>query len=122
MLVLKTATFQLTVAACYCNVPSSGSTFVCNAMIATQAARRAGASAGCGSWKLVSSDDDTQQRAPTSPRVSLRAHIGADFHSSVLANAPGEKLLIMRRPVGNWTCHTISRLFLHRKLHLFLGK
>jgi len=29
--------------------------------------------------------------------------IGADFHGAVVATAPGEKLLIGRRPVRNWT-------------------
>jgi len=43
--------------------------------------------------------------------------IGADFHKAMVATAPGEKLLIERRPV-----RTISSLFLRRKLHLFLGK
>jgi len=28
---------------------------------------------------------------------------GADFHSAVVATAPGEKLLAGRRPVRNWT-------------------
>jgi len=29
--------------------------------------------------------------------------IGADFHRAMVATAPGEKLLIGRRPVKNWT-------------------
>jgi len=37
--------------------------------------------------------------------------IGTDFHRAVVATASGEKLLIGRRPVGNWTRRTISRLF-----------
>jgi len=28
---------------------------------------------------------------------------GADFHTAVVATAPGEKLLIGRRPVRDWT-------------------
>ena len=40
----------------------------------------------------------------------------------MVATAPGEKLLIGRYPVRNWTHRMISRLFLCRKLHLFLGK
>jgi len=40
----------------------------------------------------------------------------------MVATAPGEKLLIGRRPVRNWTRRTISSLFLCGKLHLFLGK
>jgi len=40
----------------------------------------------------------------------------------MVATAPGEKLLIGRRPVRNWTRRTTSSLFLCRKLHLFLGK
>jgi len=39
-----------------------------------------------------------------------------------VATAAGEKLLIGRRPVTNWTRRTISSLFLCRKLRLFLGK
>jgi len=52
----------------------------------------------------------------------LSIAIGADFHRAMQATAPAEKLLIGRRPVSNWTRHTISGLFLCRKLHLFLGK
>ena len=52
----------------------------------------------------------------------MRWHIGADFHRAMVATAPGEKLLIGRRPVRNWTRRKISSLFLCRKLHLFLGK
>ena len=37
--------------------------------------------------------------------------IGADFHSAMVATAPGEKLLICRRPRRNWTRRTISSLF-----------
>jgi len=48
--------------------------------------------------------------------------IGADFHRAMVATAQGEKLLIGRRPVRNWTSRTISSLFLCRKLHLFLGQ
>jgi len=49
--------------------------------------------------------------------------IGADFHRTMVATAPGEKLLIARRrPVRNWTRRTIPSLFLCIKLHLFLGK
>ena len=51
----------------------------------------------------------------------------------MVATAPGEKLLIRRRPVRKWTqqhwqstiqmvTRTISSYFLCRKLHLFLGK
>jgi len=40
----------------------------------------------------------------------------------MVATAPGEKLLIGRRPVRHWTRRTISSLFLCGKLHLFLGK
>jgi len=49
-------------------------------------------------------------------------HIGADFHRAMVATAAGEKLLIGRRPVRNWTRRTISSLFSCRKLHLFLEK
>jgi len=49
-------------------------------------------------------------------------HRRADFHRAMVATAPGEKLLIGRRPVRNWTGRTISSLFVGRKLHLFLGK
>jgi len=45
--------------------------------------------------------------------------IGADFHWAMVATAPGEKLLIGRRPVRNWTRRSISSLFLCRKLHFF---
>jgi len=38
------------------------------------------------------------------------------------ATAAGEKLLIGRRPVRNWTRRTISSSFSCRKLHLFLEK
>jgi len=48
--------------------------------------------------------------------------IGADFLGAIVVTAPGEKLLIGRRPVRNWTRRTLSSLFLCRKLHLFLGK
>ena len=44
------------------------------------------------------------------------------FHRAMVATVPGDKLLIGRRPVRNWTRRTISSLFLCRKLHLFLGK
>jgi len=47
---------------------------------------------------------------------------GSDFHSAMVATAPGEKLLITRRPVRKWNRRTISSLFLCRKLHLFSGK
>ena len=40
----------------------------------------------------------------------------------MVSTAAREKLLIGRRPVGNWTRRTISSLLLCRKLHLFLGK
>jgi len=50
------------------------------------------------------------------------SHIGADFPRAMVVTAPGEKLLIGRRPVRNWTRRTIASLFLRRKLHLFLGK
>jgi len=50
------------------------------------------------------------------------SHIGADFPRAMVVTAPGEKLLIGRRPVRNWTRCTIASLFLCRKLHLFLGK
>ena len=36
---------------------------------------------------------------------------GADFRMAVVATAPGEKLLVGRRPVRNWTRCTISSLF-----------
>jgi len=39
----------------------------------------------------------------------------------MVATAPGETLLIGRRPVRTLTRRTISSLFLCRKLHLFLG-
>jgi len=42
--------------------------------------------------------------------------IGTDFHTAMVATAPGEKLLTGRRPVRNWSP------FLCRKLHLFVGK
>jgi len=48
--------------------------------------------------------------------------IGADFYKAMVANAPGEKLLIGRRPVRNWTRRTISSLILCRKLHLSFEK
>ena len=72
--------------------------------------------------------------------------IGVDFHRAMMVIVPGEKLLIVRRPVRNWTqlqffprftvdsrviidvidvmiCSLQSvNLFLCRKLHLFLGK
>jgi len=48
--------------------------------------------------------------------------IGADFLGAMVATAPGEKFLIGRCPVRNWTRRTLSSLFLCRKLHLFLGK
>jgi len=38
--------------------------------------------------------------------------IGADFHGAIMATAPGEKLLIGRRPVRSWTRCMISSLFL----------
>ena len=41
-------------------------------------------------------------------------------HRATVATAPGENLLIGRRPVRTWTRRTISVLC--RKLHLFLGK
>ena len=47
---------------------------------------------------------------------------GADFRRAMVATAPGEKLLIGRRPMRNWTRRTISSLFLCRKLHPFLAK
>jgi len=40
----------------------------------------------------------------------------------MVATVPGAKLLVGRRPVRNWTRHTISSLFLCRKLNLFLEK
>jgi len=40
----------------------------------------------------------------------------------MVATAPRESLLIGRRYARNWTCRTISSLFLCRKLHFFLGK
>ena len=43
--------------------------------------------------------------APTDQRT------GADFRMAVVATAPGEKLLVGRRPVRNWTRCTISSLF-----------
>jgi len=43
--------------------------------------------------------------------------VGADFHSAMVATAPGEKLLIGRRPVRSWTRRTICR-----KSHSFSGK
>jgi len=46
---------------------------------------------------------------------------GAHLHRAIVAIAPGEKLLIERRPVRNWTRRTILSLFLCRKLHMFLG-
>jgi len=49
-------------------------------------------------------------------------NIGADFHRAMVATAPGEKLLIGRRPVRNWTPPYDIELVLCRKLHLFLGK
>ena len=48
--------------------------------------------------------------------------IVAGFHGAMMATASGEKLLIGRRPVRNWTQRTISSLLLCIKLHLFLGK
>ena len=54
--------------------------------------------------------------------VTLTHPLGADFHTAMVATAPGEKLLIGRRPVRNWTRRTISSLFVRRKLHFFLGK
>ena len=48
--------------------------------------------------------------------------IGADLHTAIMATAPGEKLLIGRSPMRNYTHRTISSLFLCRQLHLFLGK
>ena len=54
--------------------------------------------------------------------ILLQWSTGADFHRAMVATASGEKRLIGRRPVRNWTRRTISSLFLCRKLHLFLGK
>jgi len=55
--------------------------------------------------------------------VSSAAYIGADYHRAMVATAPGEKLVIGRRSMTNWTRRTISSLlFFCRKLHLFLGK
>ena len=48
--------------------------------------------------------------------------IGADLHRAMVVTAPGEKLLIGRRSVRNWSSCTISSVYLCRKLHLFLGK
>ena len=48
--------------------------------------------------------------------------MGADFHRAMVATATGEKHLIGRRPVRNWTRRTMSSLFVCRKLHLVLGK
>jgi len=50
------------------------------------------------------------QKAGSQPASSARG-IGADFHGSMVATAPGEKLLIRRRPVRKWTRRTISSLF-----------
>ena len=35
-----------------------------------------------------------------------KGSIGADFHRAMVATDPGEKLLIGRRPVKNWTRRT----------------
>jgi len=41
-------------------------------------------------------------------RADFDNFIGADFHRAMdVATAPGEKLLIGRRPVRNWTRRTI---------------
>jgi len=48
--------------------------------------------------------------------------MGADFHRAMVATATGEKHLIGRRPVRNWTRRTMSSLFVCRKLHLVVGK
>jgi len=57
---------------------------------------------------------------------------GADFHTAMVATAAGEKLLIGRRPVSNWTQPLAVndtdgnavryQACLCRKLHLFLGR
>jgi len=52
----------------------------------------------------------------------IGGNIGADFHTAMVATAPGEKLLTGRRLVRNWARRTTSSVFLCRKLHLFLGK
>ena len=44
---------------------------------------------------------------------------GTNFHRVMVATAPGKNNY---HPVRNWTCRTMSSLFLCRKLHLFLGK
>jgi len=44
-------------------------------------------------------------------------NVDADLHRAMVMTAAGEKLLIGRRSVRNWTRSTISSLFLCRKLH-----
>ena len=62
-------------------------------------------------------------RAPSrSPTVAIQNTFCADFHRAMVATAPGEKLIIGRRPVRSWTRRTISSLFSCRKLHFVLRK
>ena len=59
--------------------------------------------------------------APWWVSLSTRRGIGADFHTAMMATAPGEKLLIRRRPVRNWTqlhCFSLfQRKLLPSELH-----
>ena len=50
------------------------------------------------------------------------SNIGTNFHRAMVATALGGKLLIGRRAVRNWIQQQYQACFLHRKLHLFLGK
>ena len=59
----------------------------------------------------------------TSVRPSVWVkNIGADFHRAVVATAPGEKLLIGRLSVRNWTRRTISSVIFVQKITSVLRK
>ena len=52
-------------------------------------------------------------------RAPIVLTIGADFHRAMVATAPGEKLLIGRRPMRNWTQLQFVSLF-HSELRLII--
>ena len=90
-----------------------------------------------GRRSLYTAQTQTSCRSTGSERSHRRFHLphrfvlcrifpgtGADFHRAVVATAPGEKLLVGRRPPCEELdpSYDIKLVFLCRKLHLFLGK
>jgi len=63
--------------------------------------------------------DNEQNRPDCICQINSNVNIGADFHRAMVATAPGEKLLIGRRPVRNWTQLQFFSLF-HCELRLIV--